>query len=307
MKKKIFTLLLVAVSTFTFAQDTLRHFTSSTDLPVADTYASGQGYFTGHNDYSDEEFAEKYAITGSGDILGVIAIHDGLDGTSTMNASYKVYSVAANGLPGIELTAQSVANNDIPVNASPFAVMFSSPAAVSDEFFISFDLGDYAHTNPGTKRIALTHSPEGTRPSTDFDVFGRNAIRWHNHGTPLWKDYRTENFQDYEPAVHFSLFPIVQLVTTSVVELDKQGSSIGSVFPNPSTSGNFTIPLNTTVGGDAVFQLFDLSGKLINESHLVLSPGKTNYQFSNNELVAGTYILLINIPEGSISQKVIIK
>ena len=306
MKKETFTLLLSIVATMVFAQDTLQHFTPSTVTPIADTYPSDQGYHTGHNDYADEEFAEKYEITGSGEVFGVIAIHEGVAGTSTKNASYKLYSVANNGLPGTELATLSVPYNDIPVTGTPYTVMFSNVVSVSDEFFISFNLGDYAHGNPGTKRIAITHSPDGTRPSSDFSVFGRNAIRWHSHSSPAWKDYRTENFQSYEPAVHLSLFPVVQLSTTSVVEFDNQGSSIGSAFPNPSSHGSFSIPVNTVSGGEAVFQLFDLTGKMVSEKHMVLSPGKTDYLFSGNGLATGTYLLLIKIPEGSVSQKIII-
>ena len=52
--------------------------------------------------------------------------------------------------------------------------------------------------------MALTHSPNGTTPSSDFNFFGRNAIRWHNgnhNGVTIWKDYKTENFPGYQPAI----------------------------------------------------------------------------------------------------------
>jgi hypothetical protein len=308
MEKRIFTFLISIsiVSTMALAQDTLRHFNPSSVTPVVEEYLSDQGYLTGHNDYADEEFAEKYEITGSGDVIGVIAIHEGEEGTSSMNASYKIYSVANSGLPGTALASKSIPNNSIPVDGTPSVVMFSNAVPVADEFFVSFNLGDYAHNNPGTKKIALTHSPDGTRPSSDFDVFGRNAIRWHAHGDAVWKDYRTENFEGYQPAVYFSLFPVVELLTTSTVQFDDEGSSIGSVFPNPSASGSFTVPVSTESGGQAVFQLFDLTGKLVSENRAALSAGKTDYRYSDNTLVAGTYILLIQIPEGSVSQKVII-
>lgn len=306
MKKQTFTLLLSLVSTILFAQDTLQHFAPTTTVPMADEYPSAQGYYTGHNDYADEEFAEKYEIAGSGSVLGVIAIHDGVQGTSSMNASYKIYSVASNGLPGTQLATKSVSNNSIPIDGSLHTVMFSSAASVEDEFFVSFDLGDYAHNDPGTKMIAITHTPDGTRPSSDFDVFGRNAIRWHAHGDVAWKDYRTENFQSYQPAVYFSLFPIVQLNATSVIEFDNRGSSIGSVFPNPTSREGFTVPINTVQGGEAIFQLFDSQGKIVVERQEVLAAGKTDYVFSDNGLLAGTYFLLTRIPEGSVSQVVII-
>lgn len=308
MEKRIFTFLILIsiVSTMAFAQDTLRHFNPSSITPVVETYSANQGYFTGHNDYADEEFAEKYEITGSGDVIGIIAIHGGEEGTSSMNTSYRIYNVASNGLPGTALASISVPNNEVPVDGTPYVVMFSDVVPVANAFFVSFDLGDYAHTNPGTKKIALTHSPDGTRPSSDFDVFGRNAIRWHAHGDVVWKDYRTENFESYQPAVHFSLFPVVELLTTSTVQFDDEGSSIGSVFPNPAAGGSFTIPVSTTSGGQAVFQLFDLTGKLVSENRAALSAGKTDYRYSDNALVAGTYLLLVQLPEGSVAQKVVV-
>ena len=307
MIKEFFALLFLLAATVALGQDTLRHFSPSAITPVADTYQpENRGYHTGHNEYFDEEFAEKYEIDGSGEVLGVVAIHEGEAGTSSMYVSYTVYGVADDGLPGALISRRSVPYDSIPVDGSEYTMMFYNIATVSEEFFISFDLGNYSHGDMGTKRIAIAHTPDGTRPSSDFSTYGRNAIRWHDHGNTLWRDYRTENFQSYRPAVHFSLFPIVQLNVTSVVEFDDQGSSIGSVFPNPSAQGRFTIPVNTASGGEAVFQLFDVSGKIVSERDVILPAGKTDYLFSDSGLVPGTYFLLIRIPEGSISQKVII-
>jgi hypothetical protein len=306
MKKQIITLSAFFIaSTLVFSQDIISHFDPEVITPVADTYPGGQGYFTGHNSYGDEEFGEKYEINGNGTVHGMVAIHAGEPGTSTFNASYRLYSVAASGLPGTNLGNRSIPYNDIPIDEEPYTILFTNPIPVSDEFFVTFNLGDYSHGNPGTKKIALTHAPDGTRPATDFGVYGRNVIRWHSHGAPAWKDYRTENFQSYEPAVYFSLFPIVELEALSVIDFNQQ-ANIGGVYPNPST-GYFTVPVYTTSGGEAIFQLFDITGKLIAEEKTNLSIGKTDYRFSQNKLNSGSYILLIRIPEGSISQKVIIK
>jgi hypothetical protein len=306
MKKQLFTLsLLLMTSTTFFSQEIMGHFDPDIDIPVADTYPGGQGYFTGHNSYGDEEFGEKYEIEGSGSLHGVVAIHSGEQGTSTFNASYRAYTVATNGLPGTMIATRSIPYNNIPIDENPYTVLFTNPIPVSDEFFVTFNLGDYSHGNPGTKKIALTHAPDGTRPSSDFTIFGRNVIRWHSHGAPAWKDYRTENFQGYEPAVYFSIFPIIELETMSTIDFNRQGSVAG-IYPNPS-SGIFTVPVKTSSGGEAVFQLFDMSGKLISEKKTHLPIGETDYTFFENDLKSGTYVLLIKIPEGAISQKVTIK
>src|SRR5690606_41655901 len=67
---------------------------------------------------------------------------------------------------------RSIPYSDIPVDGSLFTVNFNNPIEVSDEFFTSFRLGDYSHGGLGTKRIAITHAPDGTRPESDFDVYG---------------------------------------------------------------------------------------------------------------------------------------
>ena len=57
-------------------------------------------------------------FNGTTNILGVMAIHQGTNGTSSMNASYKIYDVGINGLPGSELASKSIPYNDIPVDGT---------------------------------------------------------------------------------------------------------------------------------------------------------------------------------------------
>ena len=89
MKKIKNTLILSILSVSIFAQDTIQHFSLDIVTPITESYPSNQGYYTGHNSYGDEEFAEKYDFNGTTNILGVIAIHQGTNGTSSMNASIK--------------------------------------------------------------------------------------------------------------------------------------------------------------------------------------------------------------------------
>ena len=307
MKTSITALVLLAAATSAYAQapDTLRHFDPQVNVPVADVFAGTDGYHTGHNAFGDEEFAEKYQVAGTRNVLGIVAIHRGVAGTSTHNASYRLYEVAGNGLPGTMKVDKSVPNNNIPVNGSPFVVLFNTPVSVTNTFFASFNLGDYSHSSPGTKMIALAHSPDGTRPASDLSVFGRNAIRWHSHGgAPEWYDYRTQNFTNYQPALHFALFPIMEATVTSVATLRGQ-AQISAAYPNP-TSGAVTVPVTSQAGGKATFQLLDLQGKLISQEQAYLQPGQSHYRFTPGTAAAGTYILLIQIPEGGIAQKLTI-
>lgn len=306
MKKQPFIFLLSAIVSTATAQTTLQHFDPTVITPVVESYGPNAGYYTGHNSYGDEEFAEKYEISGSAQLLGVSAIHLGQDGTSgTVLASYRAYTVATNGLPGSQLASKSVAYSQVPVNGTLTSQMFTAPVSITGNFFVSFNLGDYAHGGAGTKLLALSHSPHGTRSTSDLSVYGRNAIRFHSHGVPDWNDYQTENFTNYSPAVHFSLFPIVELGNLSVVDFDKKGN-IGAVYPNPS-SGKFAVPIATHSGGDAQLKLFDMSGKLVSEKQTRLSSGKTDFIFDDPKLQSGIYLLWIKTPEGSISQRVVIQ
>lgn len=304
--KKITLTTVLSLSVFgLFAQETLQNFNPDEITPVIESYPNNYGYYTGHNNYGDEEFAEKYQIDGTGTIHGIIAIHDGQEGTGSLSASYRIYSVANNGLPNTPIANKNIPYSDIPVDGSLFTVNFNNPIEVSDEFFTSFRLGDYSHGGLGTKRIAITHAPDGTRPESDFDVYGRNVVRFHSHGATVWADYRTENFTNYNPAVYFSLFPVIELSSASVIDFGKQ-ANIGAVYPNPSDSGMFNVPLNTA-GGNAEFKLYDLTGKLIIEKSIELISGDANYQFSTENVQAGTYLLMINMPEGKVAQRVILK
>ena len=306
MKKNIFTSLVLAFAVSAFSQEVIQNFNPEEITPIAESYPDGSGYMTGHNDYGDEEFAEKYIIEGNGTVHGIIAIHTGEEGTSTLNASYRIYNVAASGYPNSPLANKNIPYNDIPVDENPFTVNFDNPIEVSGEFFASFRLGDYVHGNLGTKLIAITHAPDGTREESDFEIFGRNVIRWHSHGATVWKDYRTENFSDYNPAIHFSLFPLIELESMSNVDLHGKGK-IGSVYPNPSFDGEFNVQISSNSAGNALFQLYDLTGKLIKEKNFEVNSIQNNYKFSSGQTVSGIYVLIITTPEGKIAQRVVIK
>ncbi|MBT0607377.1 hypothetical protein [Aequorivita echinoideorum] len=161
MRNTIITGFTLLIGASLLAQDTqtLEHFDTTSIAPITESYPNTDGYYTGHNAYGDEEFAEKYEIQGSAQVYGVMAIHEGEEGTSALNTSYRIYTVAANGLPGTPVASKNVPYNDVPVDGSMFTVDFTNPASVSGEFFVSFNLNDYVHGNLGTKKIAITHAP----------------------------------------------------------------------------------------------------------------------------------------------------
>lgn len=306
MKKNIFTPLALIFAVSAFSQEALQNFNPEEITPVIENYPNGGGYLTGHNDYGDEEFAEKYIIDGTGTVYGIVAVHTGEEGSSALSASYRIYNVAASGLPNSPIANKNIPYNEIPIDNNPFTVNFDNPIEVSGEFFASFRLGDYVHGNLGTKLIGLTHAPDGTRPEPDFEIFGRNVVRWHSHGATVWKDYRTENFEDYNPAIYLSLFPLVELDAMSNIDFHGQGK-IGAIYPNPSPDGSFNVLISSKATGKSSFQLYDMTGKLIKEQNFEVSSSQNNYQFSADRAAPGIYVLRIVTPEGQIAQKVVIK
>ena len=77
-------------------------------------------------------------------------------------------------------------------------------------FSFLFNLGDYIHNNPGTISSALTHSPNGTRPSSDFNVFGRkcNTLAMEIIMVLAYgKTIEQKNFPGYQPKNLFFTFP----------------------------------------------------------------------------------------------------
>ena len=83
-----------------------------------------------------------------------------------------------------------------------------------------------------------------------------------------------------------------------------KNSNIGSIYPNPSKSGEFNIPINSRNGGNINIKLLDLEGKVILKEQPTIKAGKTNHSFYVNNLNKNMYILLIESNEGAVAQQV---
>lgn len=283
------------------AQDTLKNFNATAHPPTTLQYGgTASGYYSGHNSYFDEEWAEKYYISGANQVVGVISYHGGTAGSYTENCQYKVYNVAATGLPGASLGTKAVAGSTINIAGTPMYTAFNSNVNVSDSFFVSFNVGDYAHESPGTKKIALMHGPAGSRDAADTTRFGRNVIRWHDHDEIIWKDFYYENSTPV--LTHFAIFPVVTLTGTSVNSFISVGSlKMGPVFPNPAiNASSFEI---TSKQSETVYcKLIDVTGKLLKNWQERISAGTQQVQVNLSDLSAGSYILIVETAQGGLSQ-----
>lgn len=300
MKKYTLYILLLAVYN-TNAQDTLRHFDPQSQVPTAAQYTGTQsGYYTGHNSLFDEEWGEKYYINGANQVTGVIAYHTGSNGTYTKNCEYKVYSVGSNGLPVNELGKEAVAGSSIDISGAASFTAFSSAVNVSDSFIITFNVDDYAHHSPGTKRIALMHSPDGSRDNSDTTVYGRTVIRWHGH-TPTWKDFYKENINTKLKA-HFAIFPVLAMKNVSVNDFASSGSiQMHAAYPNPATN-MINLNIKGIIQSDISCIIMDTRGVVVKRWNEKLNTSEQTISADIAALPSGQYIFIVGDGSGQLAQ-----
>lgn len=289
---------LLAISFDCLAQskkDTLRNLPQGVPLTAYEYETNGWGYYTGHSNLLREEFAEKYHVEGPISLLGVISHHTGIN-TNNNIAEFNVYAVGANKLPGTILGTKEVAYKDIELSGEAMSTFFDAPIAVKDSFFVSFNLGDYAHGGYAGDTIALLSGEDGTRTAEDLAFFGRNAIRYHNHSSRLWRDFYTQNFTPV--ATHFAIFPIVEFnpdpVTGIKDALVGQGNlTLFPPFPNPTTEKAF-IKYALSKRSNITIELLSLNGEKVSAFNLgFLAPGEHIHKIDTDNIPSGMYILTV--------------
>lgn len=274
-----------------FAQDTL------TNLPKTATrtinkYSSGWGYYTGHNGNYIEEFAEKYYINGNRTLLGVLSEHTGVVANNNNESQFNVYSVGNNKLPGNLMVSKTVIYGDINLSGNSMITIFNVPALVSDSFFVSFNLTDYAHGGFDGDTIGLLYGVDGSRPSTDLSRFGRNAVRHHSHGSPIWKDFYSQNFTPIK--THFAIYPIL-VSANGIDDLKTDEFEITNVFPNPFTESLYIKVNQKNEVSKLSITIYNDLGQIVKQ----ITSENFNYtdskeiKINTSELISGRYILFI--------------
>jgi len=268
---------------------TLQHIApeAATEMPsYLGSEPNAWGYQIGHNYYGDEAYGEKYEIDGHGDVVGVIAYLGGTS-ASTLTASYKVHSVAATGLPGAALATKTFTMGSAPTTGdTPHMVMFDNEAHVDDHFFVVLDLGDYSHDPLQGDTLCLMSGPHGSRPASD-NVFGRNVIRWHSHGTPNWKDFYTQNFTPI--STYFAIYPVMEGAATGIGE-HLLGDAHLSVFPMPFAD-ELNIRLDATSAEPLRIHLFDANGRLLKSEQHSVAAGEQMLRIDTQALAHGSYVV----------------
>ncbi|TAH25125.1 MAG: T9SS C-terminal target domain-containing protein [Cytophagales bacterium] len=298
----LYTLFLI-VNSMVFAQDTLRNLSNSTPRTI-DKYASGWGYFTGHNSRYTEEFAEKYYINGTRSLLGVISEHTGKVGNPKNISQFKAYTVGTNRLPARLKASKNIRYGDIDLSGTPMLTIFPTPASVTDSFYVSFNLTDYAHGGFDGDTIGLLYGVNGSRPNGDLPLFGRNIVRHHSHGAPLWKDFYSQNFTPV--ATHLAIFPILSAEITEINELATSEFQITKVFPNPFIESVTLSVLAKEVNSLSVF-FYNEAGQIIKKQETENAEFNANgeVKIDCKDLPVGKYILLIKGENTGIATQVV--
>src|SRR5688572_16428014 len=74
-------------------QDTLYNIPDNTALTSYKYSSTCAGYYAGHNCYGRETYAEKYYISGTASISGIISIHTGIVQMPDRLATFEVYKI----------------------------------------------------------------------------------------------------------------------------------------------------------------------------------------------------------------------
>ena len=258
------------------------------------------GYITGHNVYTDYGWAEKYEISQNGLIKGAIGHFGGTSTSTTKNAYFNIYGVGVDGLPDKQnvIINQQILHSDLTFDGKPSIVMFDTPDSVRNEFFVSFELPDYAHNilELWTDTIYILNSLDGTREVSDLSEFGRNAVKLHilNPNGKDWHDLNSEMTQidDNNYALHLALYPIVTFKNAVGINefVEKSGYKLWQVGPNPAKEEiniRYTIPQKQ----DVMLSLINMQGKIIKEVNIQSFEGTRELKININSYPAGNYIL----------------
>ncbi len=238
-------------------KDTLRNLAPESSL-VINEYSGGSnwGFWTGHNNLGRQQFAEKYYIEGSAKVLGLICHLTGTVTPRTPDSSaFNIWTVGAGKFPNELVASKAVKNVDLDVSGNAYHVAFDEPVSVKDSFFVAFDLYDYSH-HEHQDTLGVLYGPDGSRPSDD--KFGRNVIQVHSHGTPVWRDFATQNFTNI--TTHLAIFPIIEF-TETVLSVQPRDYTL-RIHPNP-TMDRFHLP--TGIQFDQVV-VVDMMGKIVFET-----------------------------------------
>ncbi len=287
------------------AEDTLKNHADGLIL-VSDKYtgAGEWGYFLGHNHHEQQQFAEKYYVDDHVHVLGV-AVHLTGTVTNTDNEAYcRAFEVEADGLPGAELEHGHMDFGDLDLAGGVNIILFHDEAHVEDSFFVSFDLGDYAHGGQEGDTIGVYYAPDGSRNSADLARFGRNVIQEHGHGSANWSDVYSQSFLNL--ATHLAIYPIVEFEDhhNNIKQVAGKTLAVAAPYPNPA-AGSITIPYTVKKGSDVTIEITDMAGRKVQAISKGNTPaGSYSETLDLSHFHTGLYYVTVRTDYGALAVRI---
>lgn len=308
---KTTSLLLLSALTLSqsFAQetDTLKNFSGPVSLEAGKYSGADWGFYAGHNSKEQQQFGEKYLVDEHVHVLGVVAHLATSTGTVTnphLEIDFRLWNVdAATGKPAGNASIEEGHLHLEDANlGGPTLILFHNETHVEDAFFVTMDLGDYAHDGLSGDTVGLYYAPHGTRTAADISATPfRNVFQAHSHGTPNWRDFYTQFTTPAQLATHLALYPVVEMEShTGLGKVAKNGLQLNSPFPNPA-GNELILPFQLQKQSRLSFQIMDLSGRILSSIDKgIVNPGEHLQKFDLSNLAAGTYILSVIGQEAAI-------
>jgi hypothetical protein len=297
------------------------------------------GALLGHNKFKDLEFAEKYHLSEKAVIKGMVTQNYGA-AHSTDSASFSIYAVAPDGLPGPLLLQQKKPYSCLDFSGKMNFIPFDQNLTVSDSFFVAFGLSPYTRVAKDT--VGLYYSLADKEERTKYR-YGNVAFRWFNK---QWYDVlHTRTISNRTTVINFGdmfggdSFDLIHLAACPVVNFNLDNTSLitGNLvcrpsgnkteaheaitenfvehhhlklhphFPNPANTHtyiNFTLREATPVS----LQVYDTKGTLVLHSeHVSMPEGFHQLYLDTSTLKAGMYTYIIRTSQSLLSSKIIIQ
>jgi PKD repeat protein len=193
------------------------------DTPAVYIFQPGS-YITGHNQYSDKAKAQYFTNTGSAQVTGGL-FYFGVAKTSNPATSKVVVKVwaadGAGGAPGTVLAQQDLLINSIVVQ-QPTSVTFSSPANVTGNYYLGFEM-----TYVAGDTVAL-YSTTFNSPDPDYG--------WEQWSDNSW--YAFSDVSAYPDGIDLYIFS--KICSTSVANGPTASFTVNDQTVCAGTTVNFT-------------------------------------------------------------------
>lgn len=237
----------IVVGTVVTTCDTTSNVGGTENLTAYGFSGGNWGTWTGHNQYGDKEFADKFTITGQKQVKGIFyAPGSSYNGTASSKVTFKVYQGGT--LPGSALGTKDVLLSSITAGTWNY-VQFNSPVTVSISFYLGYQIY-YANPDPIDTFYLFCAENRASQVNTGFAM--------NTSGT-------------WEPYSQYSLYTSLGLagVLCPVVGIDDNEASNDNllVFPNPST-GVFTLAFTDEQVNNADVRVYNLLGELVYNTFL---------------------------------------